>query len=229
VLSHPGYPTTFADDLSTPGLRIPLTADPQMFAKATALGRRVIWLHSYGERFVDAQNGRPRGAPRLPADRAPKVLAGAAIPSDPERMPDSLTYNAVTQELHVGEGRISNVSPRMWSYDVSGVNVLGKWFSYRRKTRDRPVMGDRRVSALLDIQLDHWPAEYTRELVDMLNVLGLLTDLEPDQSELLGAVREAPLVSVGDLAEAGVLPVPADARSVPKTRSEPKRGSSALW
>ena len=144
--------------------------------------------HSYGERFIDANDGRPQGAPRLPADRAPKVLGGTAIPADPERMPDDLTYDAAAQELRVGEGRISNVTPRMWSYSVSGVNVLGKWFSCRRQTRDRPVMGDRRVSALLDIQLDHWPAEYTRELVDMLNVLGLLIDLEPEQSELLAAI-----------------------------------------
>jgi hypothetical protein len=229
VLSHPGYPATFADDLSTPGLRVPLTADPQLFTKAAALGRRVIWLHSYGERFVDASDGRPRGVPRLPTERAPKVLAGAAIPSEPERMPDSLTYDASAHELHVGQGRISNVAPQMWSYNVSGVNVLGKWFSYRRKTRDRPVMGDRRVSALLDIQLDHWPAEYTRELVDMLNVLGLLTERDPDQSELLGAIREGPLISTDDLAEAGILPVPADARRVPKTWSEATSDGSTLW
>jgi hypothetical protein len=229
VLCHPGYPATFADELSTPGLRIPLTADPQLFAKASALGRRVVWLHSYGERFVDAREGRPPGTPRLPTGRAPKVLAGAAVPSDPERMPDSLTYDASVQELHVGEGRIANVTPQMWSYNVSGVHILGKWFSYRRKTRDRPVMGDRRVSALLDVQLDYWPAEYTRELIDMLNVLGLLAELEPEQSELLGAICGAQLISTDDLAEAGVMPVPADARRVPKTWSEPKGDGSTLW
>ena len=70
-------------------------------------------------------------------------------------MPDELVYDATAQELHVGAGRIGNVTPRMWTYDVSGINVITKWFSYRRKTRDRPIMGDRRVSALLEIQPDH--------------------------------------------------------------------------
>jgi hypothetical protein len=229
VLSHSGYPATFAGDLSTPGLRVPLTADPRLFADVGAIGRRVVWLHSYGERFVDATAGRPPGAPRLPAERAPKVLAGAAIPSEPDRMPDSLTYDATAQELHVGEGRIGNVTSQMWSYNVSGVNVLNKWFSYRRKTRDRPVMGDRRVSGLLDTQLHYWPAEYTRDLIDMLNVLGLLTELEPDQAALLAAIREAPLISTDDLTEAGVLPVPAEARKVPKTWSDLTSDRSTLW
>jgi hypothetical protein len=136
-------------------------------------------------------------------------------------MPDELVYKATTHELRVGNGRIGKVTPRMWSYDVSGVNVLTKWFSYRRKTRDRPVMGDRRVSALSGIQLDHWPADYTRALIDLLNILGLLEDLEPAQAELLSAICESALISTTDLGEAGVLPVPPTARKVAKSWQEP--------
>ncbi len=230
ILAHPGYPQTFAADLSTPGLRIPLTADSELFARATTIGRRLIWLHSYGQRFTGAASGRPRRAPRLPAGRAPKVLAGAAIPSDAAHMPDDeLVYDATARELHVGRGRISNVTPRMWSYDVSGVHVLTKWFSYRRKTRDRPIIGDRRVSALSDIQLDHWHADYTRELIDLLNVLGLLADLEPVQAELLTAICESVLISTTDLIEAGVLPVPPQARKVAKTWQDHASDRPPLW
>ena len=82
----------------------------------------------------------------------------------------------------------------MWTYDISGVNVLAKWFSNRRKTRDRPVMGDRRVSALLNIQAEHWTADYTRELIDLLNVLGMLSDLEPVQAEMLNTICAGPLI-----------------------------------
>jgi len=229
VLAHPAYPQTFAAELSTPGLRIPLTADPELFARTAMIGRRVIWLHTYGQRFTDPASGRPRRAPRLPADRAPKVLAHAAIPSDAAHMPDELVYIATAHELHVGRGRISNVTPRMRSYDVSGVNVLTKWFSYRRKTRDRPIIGDRRVSALSDIQLDYWHADYTRELIDLLNVLGLLADLEPVQSELLSAIGEGPLFSTTNLSEAGVLPAPLQARGVVKTWEVHATGTSPLW
>lgn len=229
VIANPSYPKTFATELSTPGLRVPLTADPELFARAVSIGRRVIWLHSYGRRFSDANDERPRHAPRLAPESAPKVLAGAAIPSDAEHMPDELTYDATAQELHVGAGRICNVTPRMWSYEISGVNVLTKWFSYRRKTRDRPVMGDRRFSPLLAIRLDHWPADYTRDLIDLLNVLGILADLEPDQAELLTGIREGPLISTEDLDEAGVLPVPPAARKVTRIWEDRQDDRQRLW
>jgi Type ISP C-terminal specificity domain/N-6 DNA Methylase len=172
VLAHPGYVKVFTRDLTTPGVRAPLTTSADLFARAVAIGRKVLWLHTYGQRLTDPSNERPRRAPRLPPLTAPKVLAEHPIPSDPDGMPDLLDYHPETQQLQVGSGRISNVTPRMWSYDISGVNVLGKWFSYRRKTRERPVMGDRRVSRLQAIQPDRWLAEYTSELIDLLNVIG---------------------------------------------------------
>ena len=132
-------------------------------------------------------------------------------------MPDEIIYDPDNGELRVGAGRIGNVTQEMWSYNVSGVNVLNKWFSYRRKTRDRPVMGDRRVSALEDVQPDKWQAEYTQELIDLLNILGLLTDLEPAQSELLAEICQGSLIGIGDMSEAGILPVDPKARIVPRT------------
>ena len=39
----------FHDDLSTPGLRLPLTADQKTFAEAVELSRSTIWLHTFGE------------------------------------------------------------------------------------------------------------------------------------------------------------------------------------
>ncbi|MET8263166.1 type ISP restriction/modification enzyme [Micromonospora arida] len=229
ILAHPGYARTFAEDLTTPGLRVPLTGDREIFAEASAIGRRILWLHSYGQRFTDASDGRPRRSPRLPQDRAPKVLPGAAIPSDSEHMPDTLTYDPNSQQLHVGTGRVGNVTAQMWSYQVSGVNILSKWFSYRRKTRDRPVMGDRRVSALLEIQPDRWHADYTRDLIDLLNVLGLLADLENDQARLLGAIRESTLISVQELTEVGILPVPPEKRKVAKAWQESPSDTPSLW
>lgn len=60
---------------------------------------------------------------------------------------------------------------------------LTQWFSYRKKNRERPIMGDRRPpSKLGDIQPDHWLAEYTTELLSVLHVLALLVEKEPDQA-----------------------------------------------
>ena len=216
VLSHPGYASTFAADLAVPGLRVPLTANPQVFRRAAAIGKRVLWLHSYGQRFPDSADNRPKQPPRLPHDRAPNVLGGYPIPGDPEHMPDALGYDPEARELSVGGGRIGNVTPRMREYDVSGVNVLNKWFGYRRRNREHPSMANRRSSPLKQIQAMAWRADYTSELIDLLNVLGLLADLEPEQAELLARIIGGPVISVDDLTGAHVLPVPAEARTPPK-------------
>ena len=41
-----------------------MTADKKLFDKAVELGREVAWLHCYGERYVDAAAGRPKGRDR---------------------------------------------------------------------------------------------------------------------------------------------------------------------
>ena len=77
-------------------------------------------------------------------------------------------------------------------------------------------MGNRRSSPLQQIQAPAWRAEYTSELIDMLNVLGLLADLEPEQAQLLRTILDGPLISVDELTAANVLPVPSEARTPPK-------------
>lgn len=204
VASHPSYVERFKADLTTPGLRIPLTADRTLFAEAVALGRRVVWLQTFGERMADAGAGRPPGPPRLPADQRPNVPAGGAIPSDPQHMPDVIEYDATRERLRVGTGFIEPVPAAVWRYEVSGKQVLTQWFSYRRKTHERPLLGDRRPpSPLGDIQPDAWPAEYTTELLNVLNVLGLLVTLEPVQASLLDRICTAPLFSAEGLLSAG--------------------------
>lgn len=84
----------------------------------------------------------------------------------------------------------------MWRYEVSGKRVLTQWFSYRKKNRERPIIGDRRPpSKLGEIQPDRWLAEYTTELLNVVHVLGLLVELEPAQAQLLEAICEGPTLS----------------------------------
>jgi hypothetical protein len=111
-------------------------------------------------------------------------------------MPDSINYDAGRKRLLVGLGYVENVEPGMWSYQVSGKRVLLHWFSYRKAKRERPIIGDRRSpSTLSDIYPKHWLAEYTTELINVLNVLGWLVDLEPAQGTILerfAPVRQSP-------------------------------------
>ncbi len=204
--AHPAFTARFQDDLSTPGLRIPITADAATFATAADLGRTVLWLHTFGERMADPGHGRPASPPRLPEAKRPHIPADGAIPQDAESMPDTIDYDATKQRLLIGRGFIENVPAAVWRYEVSGKQVLLQWFSYRKRNRERPIIGDRRPpSPLGHIQPDHWLADYTTELLNVLNVLGWLIELEPQQAALLEKICAGPLVSNEELSTAGAL------------------------
>ncbi len=201
VMAHSAFTERFAADLVQPGLRVPLTADGGLFAEAAALGSEVVWLHCYGERFADPDAGRPKQAPRLPKAEAPYIPEGGGIPGD--HLPVDMDYDAAKHRLRVGKGYVENVTPEMWAYEVSGMNVLRQWFSYRKADRSRPLIGDRRPpSPLGEIQPDGWPADYTTDLLDLLNVLGRLIALEPQQANLLNRICDGPLLTKQKLDDA---------------------------
>jgi len=221
IAAHPAYIKRFCEDLSTPGLRIPLTADPGLFREVADLGRTIVWLHTFGERMADPDKGRPAQPPRLPAEKRPSYPREGAIPQTPEAMPDTIGYDSAKKRLLIGSGYIENVEPAVWEYEVSGKEVLLHWFSYRKANRERPIIGDRRKpSPLGDIQPDHWLAEYTTELINVLNVLGLLVAQEEIQEKLLERVCSGELISQEELKQAGVLEAPVKA-SKKKGRSDP--------
>ena len=220
VMAHPGYTHRFQDDLVQPGLRLPLTRDAALFAEAVALGEEVIWLHTFGERYADPSKGRPAGPPRMPTGEGPLIPRDGAIPSDPARMPDRIDYDADKRRLRVGEGFIDNVPPEVWQYEVSGKQVLVHWFSYRKKDRTRPVIGERRPPSPLEkIQPARWLAEYTTELLNVLHVLGRLVALEARQADLLTRICTGPLISADTLRDAGAFDVKRTrAEAAPPTR-----------
>jgi hypothetical protein len=206
IMAHPAFTARFAKDLVRPGLRVPITADAGLSSRAAALGREVVWLHTYGERFADPKASRPSGAPRLAKDKAPAIPKGGTIPGAPEPLPDDMHYDAAKRRLHIGRGYVDNVPPEVWAYEVSGMNVLRQWFSYRKRDRSRPIIGDRRPpSPLGDIQPEHWPHEYTTDLMDLLNVLGRLVALEPQQAVLLEEILAGRLLDRDTLSSAGAL------------------------
>jgi hypothetical protein len=202
TLAHSAFTARFASDLVRPGLRVPLTADRTLFRRAVELGQEVIWLHTFGER--SAAGGRPAGAPRQPKAEAPRLPANGAIPGAPEPLPEEMDYDADGRRLRIGKGFIENVPREVWEYEVSGKNVLRQWFSYRRLDRTRPVIGERRPPSALDkVQPEGWTAEYTSDLLDLLNVLGRLVLLQPKQAQLLDEICENPLISADQLQSAG--------------------------
>ena len=208
VAAHPAYTERFHSDLIQPGLRFPMTSDAALFQEAVELGKEIIWLHCFGERFVDTVAGRPNSPPRLIEGDGPTIPREGAIPTDPERMPDSIDYDPAMRRLRIGEGFIDNVAPEAWAYEVSGKQILAQWFSYRRLDRSRPIIGDRRPPSPLDkIQPGGWLAEYTSELMNVLHVLSRLAALEAQQADLLERICDGPLISTDELRASGAFDI----------------------
>ena len=218
LTSHGGYTTRFHEDLSDPGVRVPLTADGALFLECARLGSRIVWLYTYGERFVDAGDLRPPGPPRVSGPEAPKVRS--PIPDDEDLMPIEATYEAATQTLRLGEGSISPVPLAVWEFNVSGYEVVQRWIKKRVKNPE-----GNRSSALDEMSAERWTAATTTELLDLLNVVGLLLDLSPRQAELLELVLQHPLITVNELEATGIFPPPAAARTPP---TGPKPASPQL-
>ena len=124
VAAHPAYTARFRSDLVQPGLRFPMTADVSLFTEAVEIGREIIWLHCFGERFVDPGAGRPGGPPRMPEGERPFIPKDGAIPARPDRFPDCIDYDAAVRRMNVGDGFIDNVPPAVWEYEVSGKQVF---------------------------------------------------------------------------------------------------------
>ncbi|NGO10079.1 hypothetical protein G5C60_21410 [Streptomyces sp. HC44] len=140
-------------------------------------------------------------------------------------MPDAIRFDEANHQIHVGGGVIGPVSPEMWNYRIGGTQVVVRWFSFRKRVPDVEWQ-----TPLNDIVQETWPAEYTWQLLDLLNVLGLLVALEPDQERLLTAVAEGDLITMTDLQAAQVVPVPPSATKppqVPKPSRPIPRGSGS--
>ena len=65
LTAHGGYSDMFWEQLEHDSVRVPITADSSLFSEAIELGRRLIWLQTFGERLHGP--GCPRG--RVPRRR----------------------------------------------------------------------------------------------------------------------------------------------------------------
>lgn len=195
TVSHPGFTRRFRDELVTPGIRVPLSIDPELWQKAVELGGEIIWLHTYGETFADKDLHRPAGDIRFSKGDPRQPLSQKPVTDMPEKM----TYNADSKILRLGDGEWEPVGPDVVAYAVGGRNILESWFNYRKRSP-----GGRRSSPLDDIHVDDWPMEWTIELIDLLTVLTRLVELEPAQAELLDRIIDGPIATRDELAELGV-------------------------
>jgi len=184
------------------GHAVPLTEDPELWARGVELGHRMLWLmRRDGER------------PKLPGGRRPYVRA--PLPSRPL----TLLYDRDEESLLLDEGRISPVPPEAWDFEVGGVRVLEQWFAARTAEAEPGTLAAVRPIA--------WPQTWTSELLELITVLALLAELRPQRAEL---AMTAP-ITAAELRKTGVLPVPDAARrpaSVLDHHEEGPEGQFAL-
>lgn len=150
ILATPAYVETFSEELTVSSLRLPITKKSEVFTRAAELGRHLIWLHTFAERFVPP--GKVFG--QIPQGDAQCVRG---IPTESSRYPESFAYDADQHTLTVGDGAFRPVSEAVWRFDVSGMQVLHSWLSYRMK-----VAAGRSSSALDDIRPERWTGDMTK-------------------------------------------------------------------
>lgn len=194
LTGHPGYVRTFDEPLQQAGIRVPLTADPELWERAVQLGKQVVWLHTYGERGeplpgMERLHQLPAGADyTLPT---PTVDMGRTMPEKkPSFSLDPVTGSLSEEEnspvmgtVSFGQARCENVEKRVFDYTIGGNQVLGLWAKYRLK---KPVV--RRSSPLDEIVQREWPEAWSDEYERLLYTLTHLVHLEPAQEKLLDEV-----------------------------------------
>ncbi len=191
LLAAPAYVETFWEALETPGPRLPVTADPALFAEVAALGRELLWLHTYGERFVP-QGTRP-GIPGLPRGSA---CVRRSTPQDPDGYPDAWSYDRDTGELRIGEGDaagiVPDVPPEVMGFTISGFQPVKSWLDYRMKSG-----AGKKSSPLDEIRPHAW--SFDDELLELLWVLEAVLARHSTADALLARVLDGPTIPAAEL------------------------------
>jgi hypothetical protein len=185
LLQAPSYTRRFENELEIPGPRIPLTRDVVLFERAVEVGRELVWLHTYGERFVP---------PGHRAGLVPQGVARYVTPIPAGEYPESHSYDEERQELHVGDGVFEPVSADVRAFSVSGLDVIGSWLDYRMKNG-----AGRRSSPLDDIRPTIWPESFTTELLELLWVLERTVAVGPALDDLLDEILASPITRADEL------------------------------
>lgn len=190
VTGYPGFQEHFADDLVTPGMRIPLTTDVGLYERARSFGRVALAANTRRQRG----DIRDREVLVSASDRLEAPLLVEPISSDPDNMPESFRYVPEEQALLIGTGRIAPVNQGVIDFTTSGMNVFRKWFNYRKKNPS-----GRTREGLNGINATHWYPEWTEDLVALLGDLTLLVELTPAHREFLVDLVDGPLLTWDEL------------------------------
>lgn len=190
----PAYQEMFAERLRTPGLRVPITANADLWREAVALGRRLIAAQTFGERMSNDHDPVPM----------PNLQWDAPVTTIPETMRDVRYEGNV---LHIGDGRLEGVPTEVWTYEISGMPVVRKWLGYRT------AKGAGRAASSLNpldrIRPVSWSNDWHDELVAVVCAINTTLHLTDDARSLLLRILSGIKIPTSDL------PVPHDRERKP--------------
>ena len=168
VLAQPAYVERHWDELEMPAPRLPITKDADLFEQMADHGERLLYLHTYCQRFARSEDDGivPQGAARC--TRAVSM----------EEYASEFSYDAKKQAIVVGDGEFKPVAPAIWDYSVSGLQVVKSWLGYRKQQR-----AGRSSSPLDTIRPARW--NFTEELLELLWLLEATLNLQPEGKALL--------------------------------------------
>ncbi|MFC7535542.1 type ISP restriction/modification enzyme [Actinoplanes sp. GCM10030250] len=207
VVAHRGFVREIRKSSRGGGMRLPITRTRELWLRAVEMGREVIWLHTYGERFFYEAGKQPGIPPSLPDQVAPKVIT--EIVGKLNAIPEEMSFDPQSETLRVGNGLIRPVSEEVWNYRIGTRRVVERWFDYRKAQS-----AYKWATPLNDTSLLEWNDVVAGEMLDLLNLIALCIKLEARQANLLSQVITSPLVLSADLENVGVLPLPEWARKV---------------
>lgn len=176
VLAHPVFTSIYSEELESRELRVPITKDPALFEQACKIGEYLLWLHTYGERFVPKDHMRGN----VPVGH---VRCTKAVPGDTDHYPDTFQYVDATKTLRVGTGEFSPLSRQVFDFEISGLKVVQSWLKYRMRKG-----AGKKSSPLDDIRPDRWTSQFTTEFLELLWVVEKTIATYPEQDKLLRAV-----------------------------------------
>ncbi len=200
VAGHSGFVAEFDEELHTPGVRLPVTSNPQLWNRAVENGNHLIWLHTFG-----ARGHHPAGWKNvLEVEPRLNAVYAAAV----QEIPKGWRYEPISRTLSVGTGRWEGVGAEVMSYKVGGTEVVPQWLNFRKEEPDKL-----RTSPLDEIDSLDWIPEWSEQLTELLAMVRQLCSLERDLALLLQDVLASPLLTREELESRGVAWPAGDRRS----------------
>ena len=187
ILAHPAFGEQFSAHLDSRVIRVPITNDKTLFERVRSCGANLLWLHTYGERYLpvgEQPSCIPPGAARCTQPIQGRKLA----------YPESFAYDTQSEFLRVGSGGIAPVPAAVWDFKVSGLSVVRSWLNFRMARG-----GGRKSSALDQIRPRQWSVAFTKELLELVWILEATIEGYSAQTELFQRVVESECFTAEDL------------------------------